>query len=104
MIVTTICLVIAAFIGISKAQPCSRPRALVYRGPAVSEGCPEAVAHLLRSSPQNYIVDYAGPNEETNVNEISLKGVQVFAFPGGPGTSLKNGMTFWYNGRVVANG
>ncbi|KAI1038205.1 hypothetical protein LB503_012122 [Fusarium chuoi] len=41
----------------------ARPKAVVYRGPASSEGCPEGVRDLLVSSPSNFEVVFAGPNE-----------------------------------------
>lgn len=63
-----------------------RPKALVYRGPAACNGCPEAVAALLQSSPSNFEVDYAGPNEKIDINEASLQHVQLYAQPGGGGT------------------
>lgn len=64
-----------------------RPRALVYRGPSVCEGCLEAVAELLRSSPRCFEVRFAGPKESVQVNEESLDNVELFAVPGGPGMS-----------------
>lgn len=63
----------------------STPRALVYRGPAACPGCPEAIAELLESSPWKFHVTYAGPDEDVDVDENSLKGVQVYAQAGGPG-------------------
>ncbi|TWU74015.1 hypothetical protein ED733_000780 [Metarhizium rileyi] len=62
----------------------SRPRALVYRGPASGEGLAEAVANLLESSPRNFEVQYAGPREAINVSHESLSKVQLYAQPGGP--------------------
>lgn len=76
----------AFLIAIAEALAEARPKALVYRGPAVSEGCPESVADLLENSPWNFTVAFAGPDEDIDVTEKSLKDVQVFAFPGGPGT------------------
>lgn len=64
----------------------TQPRALVYRGPAACKGCAEAVAQLLENSPQKFTVTYVGPNEDTNISSDSLKGVDVYAQPGGPGT------------------
>ncbi len=63
----------------------SRPKALVYRGPAACDGCPESVAHLLRTSPSQYEVKYAGPKEEVAITAERLAEVDVFAVPGGPG-------------------
>lgn len=61
-------------------------RALVYRGPAVCQNCPGALAQLLESSPQKVAVTYAGPGEEVKVTAESLRNVDVFAYGGGPGT------------------
>lgn len=61
----------------------SRPQALVYRGPAACEGCPEAVAHLLKSSPRNFEVHFAGPEEEIRVTLENLQKVDLYAQPGG---------------------
>lgn len=66
----------------------SRPKALVYRGPASCEGCPEAVASLLQSSPSQFDVEFAGPNENIDINETTLRGVQLYAQPGGGSESF----------------
>lgn len=77
----------AAAAGGSASQQ-QQPRALVYRGPAACDGCPEAVAGLLASfPPRGFGVAFAGPGEAVDVDEASLAGVDVFAFPGGPGAS-----------------
>ena len=62
-----------------------RPKALVYRGPAACDGCPEAVAALLQSSPSAFDVEFCGPEEVIGINKTSLSGVQVYAQPGGGG-------------------
>ncbi|KAF5011291.1 hypothetical protein FDECE_2591 [Fusarium decemcellulare] len=62
----------------------SPPKALVYRGPAVCEGCAEAVGELLESSPWKFHVTYVGPDEDVDVDKKSLEGVQVYAHGGGP--------------------
>lgn len=67
-------------VGITVFEPDSRPLALVYRGPASTEGCPEAVAALL--SPQ-YRVAYIGPDEEYQLNADSLAKAVLYAQPGG---------------------
>lgn len=59
------------------------PVALVYRGPASSPGCPEAVAALLRSSRWGFDVRYAGPREDVAVCTPALTGAAVYAQPGG---------------------
>ncbi|KAJ5600997.1 hypothetical protein N7510_010531 [Penicillium lagena] len=63
--------------------PESRPKALVYRKPAACNGCPESVAALLRSSSSHFDVQYAGPNENIDVKEETLREVQLYAQPGG---------------------
>ena len=57
--------------------------ALVYRGPASSPGCPEAVAALLRASRWCFDVRYVGPGEEVPVSTLALTGAAVYAQPGG---------------------
>ncbi|KAG8409521.1 hypothetical protein J3459_017437 [Metarhizium acridum] len=59
-------------------------RALVYRGPAVCQNCPGALAQLLESSPQKFTVTYAGPGDDVKVTAESLRDVHVFAYGGGP--------------------
>jgi glutamine amidotransferase-like uncharacterized protein len=59
---------------------CSQPIALIYRGPATSEGCPESVAALLENE---YKIVYAGPEEEVDVNEKTLSTAKLYVQPGG---------------------
>ncbi|MBB4683438.1 BPL-N domain-containing protein [Amycolatopsis jiangsuensis] len=68
--------------GITVFAPDSRPLALVYRGPASTEGCPEAVAALLGSQ---YRVAYTGPDEEYPLTADSLAKAALYAQPGGGG-------------------
>lgn len=58
-------------------------RALVYRGPASSLGCPEAVARLLESVPEPYEVTFCGPAEEIPLTAAALASVSLYAQPGG---------------------
>ncbi|MDR3083021.1 MAG: hypothetical protein LBV60_19220 [Streptomyces sp.] len=60
-----------------------RPLALVYRGPATSPGCPEAVAKLLAAGPWDLDVRFTGPREELPLTAESLSGALVYAQPGG---------------------
>lgn len=64
------------------AEP--RPLAAVYRGPASSPGCPEAVATLLQNCPRNFRTVYVGPREETPLTASALANAAVYAQPGGP--------------------
>jgi hypothetical protein len=64
-------------------------RAIVYRGPASGEGLSEAVAQLLESSPRKFKVQFAGPGEAIDVSAESLKTVDLYAQPGGPGKSTR---------------
>lgn len=57
-----------------------QPIALIYRGPATLDGCPETVAALLEHS---YKVVYVGPNEEVDVNEETLSRAKLYVQPGG---------------------
>ncbi|KAH8705807.1 hypothetical protein BGW36DRAFT_435816 [Talaromyces proteolyticus] len=61
----------------------SSPKALIYRGPAACDGCPESVAAILESSSSKFVVKYAGPNEEIDINAESLNEVDLFVQPGG---------------------
>jgi hypothetical protein len=69
-----------------------RPVALVYRGPASCPGCSEAAAALIRLSPRHFTVSYAGPGEKIKITAASLRGVALYAQPGGDG-SVRHGMT-----------
>ena len=60
----------------------SQPKALVYRGPAACSGCPESVAHILRTSESKFSVTYVGPND-TAITAATLASADVFAQPGG---------------------
>ncbi|MGW3497331.1 BPL-N domain-containing protein [Streptomyces sp. NPDC001020] len=60
-----------------------RPLALVYRGPASSPGCPEAVAELLAAAPWDLDVRFTGPHEELPLTAESLSRALVYAQPGG---------------------
>ena len=62
-------------------------RAMIYRGKSATEQCPESVALLLRSTfPNRVKITYAGPDEAVKINAHTLKHVDLFAQPGGPGT------------------
>ncbi|WP_127572360.1 BPL-N domain-containing protein [Georgenia faecalis] len=63
--------------------PAHHPRALVYRGPASSPGCPEAVADLLRGSSWNFDVAYVGPHEARDLGEEVLSHAMLYVQPGG---------------------
>lgn len=65
-------------------QEC-RPTALIYRGPATCDGCPESIASRLESSASHFEVKFAGPNEEVDISAESLKDVQLYVQPGGGG-------------------
>jgi glutamine amidotransferase-like uncharacterized protein len=63
-------------------------RALVYRGPAACEGCPEALGDLLRSSEWGFDVEYVGPRENLDLTPATLATADLYAQPGG-GDSVK---------------
>lgn len=79
---------IAALSTLASAGPAAagRPKALVYRGSAGCEGCSESLAQLLKDSASHFEVDYVGPEEKFDISEKALEGVDLYAFPGGPGT------------------
>jgi hypothetical protein len=62
-----------------------RPQALVYRGPAVCDGCAEAVGTLLESSPSNFNVTYVGPKGDVDITSETLSNADLYAQGGGGG-------------------
>ena len=76
----TLVLVAAFFAMFASSQ---QPKALVYRGKNSCDGCPEAVANLLKSSPSKFQVKFAGPDEKIKITEATLSQVDVWAYPGG---------------------
>lgn len=64
-----------------------RPRAMIYRGKAACEGCPESVETLLKQAYPTIDVIFAGPDEATHINSETLAQVEIFVQPGGPGMS-----------------
>ena len=59
--------------------------ALVYRGPASTKGCPEAVAAALRRSRWELDVRFVGPGEELRLEPEVLARARLYAQPGGGG-------------------
>ena len=76
-------IMVALWAAISK-DATSQPTALVYRGPAACDGCPESVGELLKSSEWKFNVLYVGPDEDEDLTKESLAKATVVAFPGGP--------------------
>jgi glutamine amidotransferase-like uncharacterized protein len=60
-----------------------RPVALVYRGPAACDGCPEAAADMLARQPQHFVIRYIGPRQRLRFSARALRGVALFVLPGG---------------------
>lgn len=60
-----------------------RPVALVYRGPASTSGCPEAVAGALGRSRWDLDVRFVGPKEALQLNADVLSRALLYAQPGG---------------------
>lgn len=60
-----------------------RPVAVVYRGPASCQGCAESAAALLRRSPLHFVVSFIGPGEGRKLTSDGLRGVDLYAQPGG---------------------
>jgi hypothetical protein len=66
--------------------PPARPAgdlALVYRGPASTPGCPEAVAAALTRSRWDLTVRYVGPAEQLQLGPDVLAEAVLYAQPGG---------------------
>ncbi len=59
-----------------------RPLAVVYRGPAACDGCPEAVASLLTKH-GGFNVDFIGPAEDRKLTAEDLRVARLYAQPGG---------------------
>jgi glutamine amidotransferase-like uncharacterized protein len=57
--------------------------ALVYRGPASTPGCPEAVADALTRSRWDLEVRFVGPKESLRLGADILAGAVLYAQPGG---------------------
>jgi len=57
--------------------------ALVYRGPASTPGCPEAVAATLARGPWDLDVRFVGPREELELAPENLFRALLYAQPGG---------------------
>ncbi|MFE3798832.1 hypothetical protein KHQ06_26310 [Nocardia tengchongensis] len=58
------------------------PVALVYRGPASCDGCPEAAADLLARSGR-FTVKFTGPDSELPLDGATLATASVYVQPGG---------------------
>lgn len=58
-------------------------KAGVYRGPAASPGCPEAVKALLENTAANISVEYIGPVEVRKLDSRGMGGLDIYAQPGG---------------------
>ncbi|MFJ4188791.1 BPL-N domain-containing protein [Kitasatospora sp. NPDC089509] len=62
-------------------DPDGRPLALVYRGPAACDGCPEAAHDMLEHD--GFAVRYIGPKEQDHWGPDALSGVALYVQPGG---------------------
>lgn len=60
-----------------------RRLALVYRGPASTSGCPEAVAGALARSRWDLDVRFVGPKESLSLEPAVLASAVLYAQPGG---------------------
>lgn len=80
-----------------------RPKALIYRGPAACEDCPESIASRLKSSASHFEVKFAGPNEDIDITAEALKDVQLYVQPGGGGKKNLVGMEFKHYLTLVAH-
>ncbi|WP_206518129.1 BPL-N domain-containing protein [Rhodococcus sp. X156] len=71
----------AGGVGVLSIDRDSGPLALVYRGPAATPGCPEAVTALLRSA--HFRTSYVGPDEDLSLSADTLATATAYAQPGG---------------------
>jgi biotin protein ligase-like protein len=72
--------------GRDRSRPAVRPsgeQALVYRGPASTPGCPEAVAAALARSRWGLEVRYVGPKERLQLGPEAFSRAVLYAQPGG---------------------
>ncbi|WP_188306867.1 BPL-N domain-containing protein [Streptomyces sp. CBMA123] len=67
--------------GQAAPDPDGRPLALVYRGPAACQGCPEAAHDMLEQD--GFAVRYIGPEEQDRFGPDALSGVALYVQPGG---------------------
>lgn len=68
-----------------RPMPRGNRLALVYRGPASTAGCPEAVAALLQTSRCGLDVRFVGPREDLDLSPEVLSTAALYAQPGGGG-------------------
>lgn len=73
----------AAATGDAARGAASRPVALVYRGPAACDGCPETIATRLQESDYRFRVIYVGPAERLKITPAALAGAALYVQPGG---------------------
>ncbi|MGW2253296.1 BPL-N domain-containing protein [Kitasatospora sp. NPDC001660] len=59
----------------------ARPLAVVYRGPAACDGCPEAAQDLLERN--GFTVSFIGPDEELRFGPAALADAALYVQPGG---------------------
>ena len=71
----------------TRPAPLARGVALVYRGPASTPGCPEAVAAALSRSRWRLDVRFVGPKEPLPLGPEALSRAVLYAQPGGGGLS-----------------
>lgn len=69
--------------GPEQTSPGDRLLALVYRGPASTPGCPEAVAAALAGSRWDLDVRFVGPKEQLHLEPVVLDRAGLYAQPGG---------------------
>lgn len=67
--------------GTPQGRDDGRPTALVYRGPAACEGCPEAARTMLEHD--GFAVRFIGPQEQVRFGPAALAGVALYVQPGG---------------------
>lgn len=62
--------------------------AMIYRVADGCEGCSESIQALLESAYPVIHITFAGPDEAVKINAESLRDMDMFLQPGGPGEYL----------------
>ena len=59
--------------------------AMIYRGTNGCEGCSESIQALIQSAYPGINVTFAGADEDVKINADTLRDMDMFLQPGGPG-------------------
>jgi len=65
---------------VSAAEPV---HVAIYRGPAGCEGCSEAVQRAFERIGADYLIEYVGPDELLDVEDVNTQSFDIYVQPGG---------------------